>query len=257
MPDYRLYFLDDRGVIRGREDFRAEDDDEAVECAGLVLDACSDVCAGFELWSGVRKVADRNLATNRVAGLERLTSERQARVLALEETLQHSHWQIANSKRLGQLAETALHLGVRRRNLRRFDHIVAYTVKRTGAEMLALQVIDGNALKLVGSYGFDQDFLNFFDVVTEDEACACGTAFASKRQVLVSDVATSPLFGGRSRQVIEAAGIRSVVSTPIISRNDELLGMLAIHRRAPWYPSSAEILDINTICNELSLQLGM
>ena len=256
MPDYRLYFLDAKGLISGREDFRAPSDDEAVECAGIVLDACSDVSTGFELWSGVRKVCDRDLSANRVSRLERLSSASQARALELEETLRRSHWHIAKSKRLCQLADAALKPDFRRHDLRRVDQIVAYALERTRAEMMTIQFVEGNTLKLVGSYGFEQPFLDFFDVVTEDDACACGTAFGGKRQILVSDTATSPIFQGPSRCVIEAAGVRSVISTPIIAPDDKLLGMLAVHRRIPWYPSSEEIRDINIICNDLSLQMA-
>jgi len=256
MADYRLYFLDDKGLISGREDFHAQTDDEAVECAGVVLDACSDLSAGYELWSGVRRVAERNLATNRAPRLECLSRAGQARVVALEDTLQRSHWLIARSKRLSRLTEAALELGLAKRNLRSIDQLVAYAIERTGTDMVTIHIVEGNALKLVGSSGLDRAYLSFFDVVTAQDTCACGSAFASRRQILVSDTSTSPIFRGPALQAIKASGVRSEIATPIVGPDDKPLGMLALQRRTPWHPSSDELRDISALCADLARHMA-
>jgi hypothetical protein len=56
MARYRVYFVNWNASIAGWDDFDAEDDAQAAVIARLLRHACSDRCAGFELWKGVRRV---------------------------------------------------------------------------------------------------------------------------------------------------------------------------------------------------------
>lgn len=89
--------------------------------------------------------------------------------------------------------------------------------------------------------GFDEPFLEFFDVVHEGEG-ACGTALKRKRRVIVPDVANSPLFSGsRILEVMLDAGIRSVQSTPLIGESGRIWGMLSTHYRDVNHPGTKDL----------------
>lgn len=100
--DYRLYLVNEKGSIQGREDFAAPDDDAALAVASLVCRAVSDVCHSFELWDGERKV--RGFDASHANNLLGLTDEQTIRVqgitLKVEETIQQSTWHIARSEKL-------------------------------------------------------------------------------------------------------------------------------------------------------------
>lgn len=106
MSEYRLYFVDQKGAIQAREEFIAPDDDAAVMVSDWVCRACSDTCQSYELWQGDRRVIAFNdsRSGNVVAPTDRQTLEIQQITLAIEESLQRSHWLIARSERL--IAET-------------------------------------------------------------------------------------------------------------------------------------------------------
>src|SRR5690348_2510541 len=98
LSSYRVYFRTTRGTIAGREDFKAEGDWSAQVIATELLDACSDVCASFELWDGTRRLDNE-------AGGPRLTSadlsrRTQETVIEREIVMRDGHWQVAKSKRL-------------------------------------------------------------------------------------------------------------------------------------------------------------
>ncbi|WP_455281253.1 PAS domain-containing protein [Cupriavidus necator] len=65
----------------------------------------------------------------------------------------------------------------------------------------------------------------------------CGMAAWLKEQVLVSDIASESRWTGKWQEQCLAHGLRSTWSTPILSRTQELLGTLAIHRSEPGEPT--------------------
>ena len=56
MATYRIYFIGET-VIRGRDDFEADNDQAAIQIAHALFDACSDNCRSFDLWQQICRVA--------------------------------------------------------------------------------------------------------------------------------------------------------------------------------------------------------
>jgi hypothetical protein len=100
MATYRIYFRT-ASFIRGRHDFTAEGDAAAMVVAGLLYEACSDLCNLFELWQGGKMVfpaADPMAIATATSAM--LTTVRQEAVRSHEELIRDSSWTIAESKRL-------------------------------------------------------------------------------------------------------------------------------------------------------------
>ncbi len=69
------------------------------------------------------------------------------------------------------------------------------------------------------------------------EAGPCGTAASLKDQVIVPDLASDPRWVGLGwRTLVLDHGLRSVCSTPIVSRTGKVLGTFAIYQRQPGPP---------------------
>lgn len=114
---------------------------------------------------------------------------------------------------------------------------------RGGADMADVQLRDPTgALRIVAQEGFGRAFLDFFEVVHDDES-ACGVALRSGRAVWVSDVTRSGIFAGRpSLDAMIDAGSRAVVSVPI-ALDGECVGMLSAHYRQPTTAMETPDLD--------------
>jgi PAS domain S-box-containing protein len=81
-------------------------------------------------------------------------------------------------------------------------------------------------------------------------AGSCGTAAYRKQSVVVSDIATDPLWAN-IRQVALVHGLRACWSTPIASQNGGVLGTFAVYYRQPRTPD-AEHLQFITYATHLA-----
>ena len=129
---------------------------------------------------------------------------------------------------------------------RLLGEIIAAGMEITGADMGNIQLIEDSALRIVSQRGFEQPFLDFFNQIRDGEA-ACGAALRDRKRVIVENVADSPVYAGSpALEVMLAAGVRAVQSTPLVSRSGEVVGMFSTHYRAPRHPSQRELhlLDV-------------
>jgi formate hydrogenlyase transcriptional activator len=69
---------------------------------------------------------------------------------------------------------------------------------------------------------------------------SCGTAAFLKKRVIVSDIATDPLWSG-FRDVALRNGLRSAWSQPIISKDGEVLGTFCIYSPKPRPPKPSDL----------------
>jgi PAS domain S-box-containing protein len=76
-------------------------------------------------------------------------------------------------------------------------------------------------------------------VVIGPSAGSCGTAAYRAESVIVSDIATDPLWADY-REVALAHGLRACWSTPILSSAGKVLGTFAIYRREPRSPTAQD-----------------
>jgi PAS domain S-box-containing protein len=80
----------------------------------------------------------------------------------------------------------------------------------------------------------------------------CGTAAYRKERVIVSDVATDPVWPDELRELAIRNGIRAGWSEPILTNDGELLGTFALYSPKPRPPTPAEI-EIITAAGHIAL----
>ena len=98
--EYRVYLLNAKGAIEVRTDFAAASDHAARILCALLLDACSECHAGYELWSGARHVTTVTTAPAPRPAVEMLPRVQQEALLGVLDGLQRSRWIVARSERL-------------------------------------------------------------------------------------------------------------------------------------------------------------
>jgi PAS domain S-box-containing protein len=69
---------------------------------------------------------------------------------------------------------------------------------------------------------------------------SCGTAAYRKETVIVSDIATDPLWAGYSTLAL-SHGLRACWSAPVVDGAGEVMATFALYRRVPGTPSAAEV----------------
>jgi len=123
------------------------------------------------------------------------------------------------------------------------DAIVSTAVSLTGAAKGNLQLFDAasSALRIAAQCGFDEPFLDYFGVVKESD-CACGTALWSAKRIVIEDITQNDTFAGKSSlDVMLKAGVKAVQSTPLVSGNGRVLGMISTHFTQPNSPAEREL----------------
>jgi len=115
----------------------------------------------------------------------------------------------------------------------------AMAVPGTSLGLLSLCEPDRPGLALAVQAGFAPEFLDEVRHVPPGGG-ACGTAFAERRQVVVEDVTTDPVFAPY-RAAAEGAGFRSCHSTPLFTRRGDIVGVLSMFFPGPRRPSEREL----------------
>jgi PAS domain S-box-containing protein len=122
-----------------------------------------------------------------------------------------------------------------------------------GADKANIQLVDPPTGELViaAQRGFEAPFLRFFERVGADDRSACGAALAAAQPVIVEDVEDSEVFRGQaSLAVLREAGVRAVLSIPLVCSTGGVLGMISAHFAAPHRPSPQELGLMNLLARQ-------
>ena len=106
----------------------------------------------------------------------------------------------------------------------------------TGADMGTVQRFEerDDCLRLVASRGISSQAVDFFAIVRRNTNTTCAAAFTQRMRVFVEDISTSYLFvGTRELDILTAGGIVAAQSTPLITSNGRLRGVITTHFREP------------------------
>jgi PAS domain S-box-containing protein len=130
--------------------------------------------------------------------------------------------------------------------------VIVTAIAISGADKGNVQLLDSDsgALTIAAQQGFKDPFLKFFEY-TRDDASACAVAMRSLERVIVEDVRSSKIFAGQpSQNVMIDAGVRAVVSTPLMSSAGNILGMVSIHFSKPHRPSERDLRLIDLLARQ-------
>jgi GAF domain-containing protein len=108
--------------------------------------------------------------------------------------------------------------------------ILDAAIKMDGAVKGNVQLVNPvrDGLQIAVQRGFDQSFLQLFELVRADEPSACGRAFRSKQRVMIPDI-MEDVFFGPYLSAASNAGYRAVQSTPIIAADGSVKGVFSTH----------------------------
>lgn len=126
-------------------------------------------------------------------------------------------------------------------SLKEMLNVIARTIERQSSEMLcSILLLEGNTLRHGAAPSLPDEYSRAIDGATIGPAVgSCGTAAFTKKTVIVSDIATDPLWADY-RDLALRHGLRACWSTPIFSADDRVIGTFALYYRTARLPNHRE-----------------
>jgi PAS domain S-box-containing protein len=114
------------------------------------------------------------------------------------------------------------------------EDVLDNAMHASGAGQGSIQIYEpaSRSLEIVTQRGFQKDFVDFFCSVSADAGTACARALKTRKRVMIEDVELDREFAPH-RDRARAAGFRAVQSTPLLSHDGRMLGMLSTHFAVP------------------------
>jgi GAF domain-containing protein len=97
-----------------------------------------------------------------------------------------------------------------------------------GAEFGNVQLLAGDFLVIASQRGFGAAFLEYFREVRSEDGSSCGRALRTGSPILVRDTGHDPEYLPY-RAAARAAGYRSVITVPLITSTNVLIGAVSNH----------------------------
>lgn len=138
-----------------------------------------------------------------------------------------------------------------------YGKIVDAAMAVTDAQFGTMQLVLGNGdgeepgLRLLTSRGLSPQDQAVWSWVSPRNFSSCTEALKLGRRAVISDFETwDDIAGTEDLQAFRRAGIRSAQTTPLISRNGKLLGMISTHWAQPHEPTERDLRLLDIIARQ-------
>jgi signal transduction histidine kinase/PAS domain-containing protein/ActR/RegA family two-component response regulator len=128
------------------------------------------------------------------------------------------------------------------------SEILAAAADLTGTSKGNIQFYDHDAqrLSIFVHQGLGEEFVRHF--ANNGASQGCDLAAQTLVRVICADVEADPAWQGTENlRVLLADGIRGFQSTPLISREGRLLGVLSTHATSPYHPTERELRHLDLL----------
>lgn len=179
--------------------------------------------------------------------------ELQYAAAALRENQEHLANELAASQQL-QAASASLIEGGDSGAL--YQKIINAAVAIMRSDFASLQMFypergSGGELRLLAFRGFNPEVASFWEWVRPASKCTCGVALQRGERVIVPDIeACDFMAGGDDLKAYRDTGIRAIQSTPLLSRDGRLLGMISTHWRTVHTPADSDLRAFDVLARQ-------
>jgi PAS domain S-box-containing protein len=135
------------------------------------------------------------------------------------------------------------------------DRLCRYVECHAGEVLVSILLLDGNRLRHGAAPSLPQAYTDAIDgAAIGPTAGSCGTAAFLRKQVIVSDIATDPLWTDY-RVLALPHGLRACWSTPVFSSQGEVIATFAMYYREPRSPSVYDLQFISRVTHLAGLAI--
>ncbi len=130
--------------------------------------------------------------------------------------------------------------------------IVDAAIEFAGADKGYIQLFDRSdgMLRIVSHRGYETSFLDHFSAVPDGRAC-CGLSLVSGQRISIEDVSSSPIFiGTPDFEIMQAAGIVSCCSTPLLTRAGRITGIVSVHYATRHIMAERELRALDLLARQ-------
>ena len=127
----------------------------------------------------------------------------------------------------------------------------AVAIMRSDFASMQMFYPERGELRLLAYRGFNPTAAAFWEWVRPGSGSTCGAALATRTRSIVPDIELSDFMAGsEDLEAYRETGIRSVQSTPLVSRDGRLLGMISTHWRDPHQPSECDLRFLDVLARQ-------
>jgi two-component system, chemotaxis family, CheB/CheR fusion protein len=126
--------------------------------------------------------------------------------------------------------------------------VLKTAVELIGANFGTMSLYDeaSETLHLAAHHGFNKRFLDQFATVKASDGSPCGLALKTRQQVMIPDVERHSAVASVLEEA-RAAGFKAVLSTPLMSAPEKILGVLTLQFREPHEFSGRDLRLIDIV----------
>ncbi len=136
-----------------------------------------------------------------------------------------------------------------------YEEIMRASKSIMHSNMASIQIFspDKNALYLLGQIGFHPESTKFWEWVDAGSGSTCGVALANNKRIIVTDIENCEFMEGTGDlKAYRLSGIRSVQSTPLVSRSGKIVGMFSTHWKQVHEPSERELSLLDVLARQVA-----
>jgi GAF domain-containing protein/DNA-binding CsgD family transcriptional regulator/DNA-binding Lrp family transcriptional regulator len=133
------------------------------------------------------------------------------------------------------------------------ERVLDAAVEIVDADFASIQLYDPDrdSLELVSHREFNEEVKAAWEHVTPGHGTTCGMALQTGERVVVPDLETDDdIVATEELENYRQTGIRSMQTTPFISRRGDLLGMFSTHWNAPHEPSEPDLGRLDVLARQ-------
>ncbi len=158
--------------------------------------------------------------------------------------------ELAEMKRLQEISVRLIQAG----NLDElYAQILDTATALMASDMGSMQMFDPdrNALRLLAWKGFAPEAAAFWEWVDANAHSSCAQAQRTGERVIVKDVEACHFMAGTADQEnYRLSGVQAMQSTPLISRDGRLLGMISTHWRSTHKPAERDLSLLDVLARQ-------
>ncbi len=138
-----------------------------------------------------------------------------------------------------------------------YEGIIDSAMRIMRSEYASIQILYNEnhkerKLKLLAYRGFTPDAVRSWEWIDVEKACtSCSQAVRSQQRIIVSDVQHCDFMDGSEDQIIYMeTGIYASQSTPLISRNGKILGVISTHWSKCYSPTERQLSLLDVLARQ-------
>ena len=128
---------------------------------------------------------------------------------------------------------------------------VAKAIMHSDAVIMQEYVPEKKSLYLLASEGFNPNTINAYKWINMQDKTSCAIAMKEHKHIIIPDVESCDFLDGADvLEVYRMSNIRSVQSTPLISRSGEIVGMISNYWKKVHQPSERDFAMLEVITRQ-------